>query len=310
MKNILFIIPFLVLVSCSRKVIETTKWQKSGITADGNPTEWELPLKYFDTKSKINYEFSNDLKNLYMAIRVTDKDAMVRVLSSGVTLELNTDGDSDYPYLVKFPARDHKMKQGQHRGRPGEMPKETSGENTNENSNEEFNPEEISPEQGNPGEMNKNEHDNRMEENQQFILKGFNNNTEETVVHVSEANGITANLNMIDSINTLFYEMVIPFETFHKLELTPDDTTTLVALKMTIEESGFSPKGNPPGGDNNEQNRPQGPPPGGGGGMPQGGGGNGGGMNPGGMPQGGDQQGQQGSSTSEIKMKLHLSYQE
>ena len=61
--------------SCSKKIYESN-WQSTSNIEDLKAPEWQIPLKYFDSKSKLQYIISNDDKNLYIVnsnnIRILD----------------------------------------------------------------------------------------------------------------------------------------------------------------------------------------------------------------------------------------------
>ena len=104
MKHSIFIILALLVFACSSKVYEGTKWQSNAVHADGEFSEWKLPLKYFDKTTQLNYEISNDSKNLYIAARTSDKTTSFQIFSSGLKIEIDTtDVGKVYP-ITTLPA--------------------------------------------------------------------------------------------------------------------------------------------------------------------------------------------------------------
>ncbi len=315
-RAVLYISLITLILGCSQKVYEGTRWQGKQITIDGNADEWSLPLRFYDESSELNYQISNDRENIYIAVRTINKATAQQILLGGVRFELDTLLKGDYfPYGVRFPAYIESIGTGQgHKpgrgngpvGQEGQMPpKGNSGENAPGNNSD-------------PLSFN-------MPMDTTIELKGFADREDiEEVVPFSEASGIIASLNMGED-NSLFMEMVIPFRTFYRDLLIPTDSNRIFRFLISLDESAY-----PGSGDSG--NKPQGPPSGGGamsggsgmnaapGGMSGGPGGMGGG--PGGMGGGPGMSGGPGmgggmapgqtenskKEKTEILQIVHLSY--
>ena len=70
------------LFSCSKPVTGIL-WQYKPVKADGVLSEWQVPLRYFDDKSKLQYTITNDSVNLYVCIRATDEESQLKIVRSG-----------------------------------------------------------------------------------------------------------------------------------------------------------------------------------------------------------------------------------
>lgn len=87
------IIGLLSLSSCSpTQNISQNKWYSadSAIVMDGDLGEWERPLKEPSNYTNIQYNVGNDAKNLYICVRIPDKDIQRRVMGLGLSIFVDT----------------------------------------------------------------------------------------------------------------------------------------------------------------------------------------------------------------------------
>jgi len=274
----------LMLASCSSEMYQAS-WQTKPVIADGNPTEWSLPLRFSDSKSGLQYNITNDEKNLYVCIRATEQPIQMKIMSSGMEIWLDPSGKNKEAAGIQFPL-------------PGNHGQKTKAEN-------------MPPDMKlgkNPGRMNMAEQF-QLEE-PQLTLSGFLPEYNGTF-KVSNLNGVKAAINW-DEQNAMTYELAIPIHSFyiHDIETLKDNP--VIGFKINVKAiagmgngpNGGGKRGGPPGGAG------QGPGGGPGGGM---GGGSGGG--PGGGPGGGMGERPQSpdgqpanalSSTTSIKFKVKL----
>jgi len=81
------------LSSCSpTQNISQNKWYAadSSIVLDGALDEWERPLKEPSNYTNIQYNVGNDAKNLYICVRIPDKDIQRRVMGLGLSIFVDT----------------------------------------------------------------------------------------------------------------------------------------------------------------------------------------------------------------------------
>lgn len=247
----------IVFLSCSSKTYDGLKWQSKKVTIDGDIEEWQVPLKYFDNTTQLNYEFSNDNENLYFAAKTAKESTVRQILMSGLTIEIDTsDEEGYYPFGLRYPA-ERKLIKAKEPKTPEEfdMAKDHDKE-PNKKIPEDFN--------------NINFSETQFTE---IELHGFaNREDEEEIVSLSEASGILSKVD-IDSTDVLFFEAIIPFETFYKDHISLVDTSVIFRFKISTENIQFSsmhgpPAGQdtPPEGEPGGENRrgPGGPPPAGG----------------------------------------------
>lgn len=293
MKFTLKLFILLTLTGCAPKVYTTLSWQDKPVQVDGQSNEWEIPVRYFDKTTQLNYEFTNDAENLYFVARTADQTTIQQVLMSGITLSLDTLPKSkDYPFTLQFPVHSFP---NFNQGSSGNMQQGPPSGGTPPQSMDGNMPEP-------PGEGNFAQFGDGPSE---IKLGGFNHiKGDPTLVAMENAHGIYANC-ATDSLDILFYELVIPFKTFIRGGLTAEDSLMVFSCEITIEGGGMPEQQGPQGGGGNSG---MSGPPGGGGGMgggmmggPQGGGP---GMG-GGMPSGG---GMDDAQSNSDKCEIYVTF--
>ncbi|SFD82920.1 hypothetical protein SAMN05518672_103397 [Chitinophaga sp. CF118] len=84
----------------------SNSWAVVPVTADGILNEWKTPLEYFDDKSHLAYEISNDSTNLYVAISTMDDATQVNIMRAGISLGVNIKGKKKINTAVTYPQID------------------------------------------------------------------------------------------------------------------------------------------------------------------------------------------------------------
>lgn len=74
--------------------------------ADGISNEWNEPLNEFNSATKLAFALANDDQNLYIVIESLDPETTMKVLSGGITLNINTDGKKKTGIELTFPLRE------------------------------------------------------------------------------------------------------------------------------------------------------------------------------------------------------------
>lgn len=272
----------LTIVSCSSTIYQAT-WQAKPVVADGNPTEWLLPLRYSDSESGLQYNVTNDETNLYICIRATEQPIQMKILSSGMEIWLDPSGKNKETAGILFPLP----------GMHGQKPMA-------QNMQQEWKPGK------NSGRINMAEQFQLQEP--QLTLTGFLQEYNGTF-NVSKAKEIKAAINW-DNQNNMTYELAIPLHSFYSKEIKSLKDNPVIGIKINVNaltlpghgsEAGGM-RGGPPGG--------AGEGPGGSGGMGGGsgggpGGGHGGEMGERPQPPNGQVPGALSSATS-IKFKVKL----
>ncbi|MGZ4037337.1 MAG: hypothetical protein ACXVPQ_05870, partial [Bacteroidia bacterium] len=241
MKLMFFSVLVLMCLSfCAPKVYDRLSWQQKEVTVDGNASEWPMPLKYFDSKSKLNFTITNDRVNLYICVRAADDASQAKILRSGMEIALDTSAKKTFPFSVVYPLP------------RGDRAKKFKKEDRQDQSD-------VSKKEA------------LIQGLKEMKLNGFLI-TETDLVSTNSPYGIKAGLE-VDKSDVMIYELVIPFKTFYKEQLTPSDTNKVFNYRIKVMGIAFEGGGGSGGN--------------GGGGGRHGGGMGGGGMGGGGMGGGG-----------------------
>ncbi len=62
-------------------------WQPIPIEIDGNPNDWTTSLRFYDSDSKIKYEFRNDASNLYFVFKSDEKSLQRQIQQAGMKMK-------------------------------------------------------------------------------------------------------------------------------------------------------------------------------------------------------------------------------
>lgn len=266
--------------SCSSTIYQAT-WQSKTVVADGSPDEWQLPLRYSDSESGLQYNITNDESHIYICIRATEQPIQMKIMSSGMEIWLDPSGKNKETAGIQFPLPVNHGQKPKSENMPPDM---KSGKN--------------------PGRMNMAEQF-KLEE-PQLKLSGFLPEYNGTF-KVSNLNGVKAAINW-DEQNTMTYELAIPIHSFYTHDIASLNDNPVIGFKINVNAiTGM--RNSPNGGGKREG------PPGGAGQGPGGGPGGGMGGGPGGEP--GDSMGERPhspdgqpasalSSTTSIKFKVKL----
>ena len=80
-----------------------SEWAKNSITIDGNASEWDLPLKDFDSYTKLFFEIKNDDKNLYLCFQNKDQMSQAKMLKAGMKIILSSKINGKHKASIDFP---------------------------------------------------------------------------------------------------------------------------------------------------------------------------------------------------------------
>lgn len=75
----------------------------SGMIIDGDETDWENAISFFDEKSGLMYSVANDKENLYLLIKATEEMAQRKFTGGGVEVWISPDGKEKRKTGIKYP---------------------------------------------------------------------------------------------------------------------------------------------------------------------------------------------------------------
>jgi hypothetical protein len=196
-------------VSCT-KTVYTNLWQTKTVKVDGNATDWETPLRYFDRDSKLQYNITNDNSNLYVCIRATELPCQRKIIRSGLQLRIDTTGRDKNQLSLFFPLanNDRPKPPSQKEGMQFDLKK--------------------GPFQDPEVKMLKNSFEKEAKKMQ---LTGFFPPI--GGILLQNEYGILTGINW-DTNDIMTYEAVIPFKTFYKESLSFSDSTKVFGISIVI----------------------------------------------------------------------------
>jgi hypothetical protein len=249
----------IIISSCSRKIAYTNSWQSEDFTKLSK-SETEEPLRFYDEKSKLQYEVSNDYKNLYICLKATDQQSQMKIVRAGMTVGIDTLGKKSPQVEIMFPF-------------PVIHAKDGSSDASTDTKKDWHNKSDTS-----------NQRKHFMKQYNEIHLSGFKPPVN-GIIPLHNAYGIYVNITW-DSINIMYYKAIIPFKTFFKDSLIASDSSRTFAFSVDVNGMPMGQSGSH-GGEGGGHSSGMG-----GGGMGgMGGGMHGGGMGGGGMRGGGGQYG-------------------
>lgn len=78
----------------------------TGVIVDGQLDDWGDSLQYTHATQQFDYQIKNDAENVYVAMRVRDKDRQMQIFAQGLAFMVNTKGKRRDGPTVYFPVAD------------------------------------------------------------------------------------------------------------------------------------------------------------------------------------------------------------
>jgi hypothetical protein len=95
----------LLVFSCSTKLAPPGHYQDSPIVVDGNMNDWNFPLRFSNPEYNMEYEVSNDNRNMYICVYSKDQNIQKRILKSGMIIYLDPKGEKKKTMSLAFPVK-------------------------------------------------------------------------------------------------------------------------------------------------------------------------------------------------------------
>ncbi len=95
----------LLFVSCSHKLAPEGHYQASPIVTDGKTDDWPMPLRFSTASYTLQYNVTNDDKNLYICVSSREVATQMRILRSGMTIWFDPKGEKNKTIGLYFPIR-------------------------------------------------------------------------------------------------------------------------------------------------------------------------------------------------------------
>jgi len=93
----------LMYAGCARKLAPDGHYQDTPVVADGSADDWNLPLRFSNESYTLQYNVTNDNKNLYVCVLSRDPATQLRILRSGMTIYFDPKGDKNKDIGLHYP---------------------------------------------------------------------------------------------------------------------------------------------------------------------------------------------------------------
>src|SRR5580692_8747397 len=91
--------------ACSPKLAPPAHYQTTPVVADGIADDWTLPLRFANTTYTLQYNITNDNKNIYICVLSRDEQTMIRMLRAGITVYIDPRGQTSRDISLHYPLR-------------------------------------------------------------------------------------------------------------------------------------------------------------------------------------------------------------
>jgi hypothetical protein len=187
----------------AQDVLPVAVWAVAPIKADGNPAEWNLPLRFYDNSTKLFFAFANNSKNLYLCFQTSDEINQQKILRAGMKVILISKTGDKRKVSINFPLAQQRLP----------LMEETAADSTEKHLER------------------KNFKNNFLVQHRVMEVKGFA--TKNGAIEINDSSGINAAINWTDA-NLLTYEIVIPFAEFYGKEFDSDDLSKYITMEVEI----------------------------------------------------------------------------
>ena len=197
------------LASCSSSPLIQSIPQTKPIVVDGDASDWQLPLAFYDKETKLSFTVSNDSTKLYFCFEAFAQELQTKIVRGGLQIAIDTTGGKGNDITLQYPV-------------PATMQRvEPQGASGYGSSSDNFDP---------IGALRRNF---LRSQATMMQLTGF---FPPAGGLVSQKNpfGIEVRINWDTINNVLNYEAAIPFSMFYKRFLSASDSSKVFGLTFTV----------------------------------------------------------------------------
>ena len=198
--------------ACTPKAMYQSAWQTTSVKADGDASEWRLPLRFYDSDTKLNYTLSNDNEKIYLCVRIVDELSQAKIIRNGLNIWFDTLAKKNKQCGILYP-----------------VPNVNAEDNQDGNGSSGSGSGRGSRHGNSDVDMVKNKF---LRQANQMQLIGFKKGVPDYLASGNEY-GVDVSINW-DKNNIMIYEAVIPFKTFFRPSLVAKDSLRNFDFSMTI----------------------------------------------------------------------------
>ncbi len=83
--------------------VATAKWMQQPVKVDGKLAEWQQPLNFYDSDTKLLFDIANDSNNIYLCFESKEEIDQMKLMRAGMKITLSTKGKSKHEASVMYP---------------------------------------------------------------------------------------------------------------------------------------------------------------------------------------------------------------
>jgi hypothetical protein len=91
--------------ACSHKLAPLAHYQTTPVVADGLADDWTLPLRFANPAYTLQYNITNDNRNIYICALSRDERTIIRMLRAGITVYFDPKGQAARDISLHYPLR-------------------------------------------------------------------------------------------------------------------------------------------------------------------------------------------------------------
>jgi hypothetical protein len=92
--------------NCSPKQYEIGKYQNDIIIADGDASDWGLPLRFGSEEGSLQYSITNDKENFYISVASNNQQTQMSILRTGLKIYFDPKGNKATDICLTYPYKD------------------------------------------------------------------------------------------------------------------------------------------------------------------------------------------------------------
>jgi hypothetical protein len=96
----------LLFSNCSPKQYEIGKYQNETIIADGDASDWGLPLRFGSEEGALQYSITNDKENFYISVATNNQQTQMSILRAGLKICFDPKGNKSTDIALVYPYKD------------------------------------------------------------------------------------------------------------------------------------------------------------------------------------------------------------
>jgi len=92
--------------NCSPKQYEIGRYQNDPILADGDASDWGLPLRFGSEEGSLQYSITNDKENFYISVATNNQQTQMSILRAGLKICFDPKGNKSTNMALIYPYKD------------------------------------------------------------------------------------------------------------------------------------------------------------------------------------------------------------